>query len=153
VTDVPELARKSSVAWIRVEPNTFPVWHEWVDGTSDGADGGAICVVGSYEPDGSEQQVPALGDGDEAVVFLRAKTDRQLAAAVPVIASVIEPDSELWEPITSALKSGRLNAPDLSTMVDRWARECLVLRLVPTGEATLAGDLPDTRPRTAPRLS
>lgn len=148
--DVAELAKKSSVAWIRVEPNTFPVWHAWVDGTDEG---GAICVVGSYEPDGSEQQVPALGEGDEAVVFLRSKTDRQLAAAVPVIASVIEPGSELWEPITSALKSGRLNAPDMPTMVDRWARECLVLRLVPTGTATLASDLPDTRPRTAPRLS
>lgn len=144
------------MSWIRVESNTFPVWHEWVE-TDDNRAGedsaGAICVVGNYEPDGLEQQVPALGEGDEATVFLRSKSDRQLAAAVPVVAEVIEPDSELWEPITTALKSGRLNAPDLHTMVDRWARECLVLRLVPSADATPADELPNVHARTSPRLS
>ncbi len=152
--DVTDLAKKSSVAWIQVGSQTFPVWHEWVESTDDaGNAGGAICVVGSLEPGGSEQPLPPLGDSDTAVVLLRSKTDRQLAAAVPVVASIVEPGSELWEPVTAALKAGRLNAPDLPTMTDRWARECVVLRLVPSGAPVPGATLPDVHPRTSPRLS
>jgi hypothetical protein len=152
--DVADLAKKSSVAWVRVGARTFPVWLEWVESTDEtGATAGAICIVGSPEAGGSEQPLPPLGDGDSAVVLLRSKTDRQLAAAVPVVASVVQPGSDLWGPVTAALKAGRLNAPDLPEMVDRWARECLVLRLVPAGVPTPAAALPDVHPRTSPRLS
>jgi hypothetical protein len=152
--DVADLAKKSSVAWIRVGAQTFPVWHEWVESTDDaGKTVGAICVVGSPESDGSEQPLPPIGDGDAAVVLLRSKADRQLAAAVPVVASIVRPGSELWEPVTAALRAGRLNAPDLPTMTDRWARECVVLRLVPSGVPTPSAAVSDTRPRTSPRLS
>jgi hypothetical protein len=123
----------------------YPVWHEWVDD--------AVCIVGSPGPGGSEQPLPPLADGDTAVVLLRDKSDRQLAAAVPVVASVVEPGSELWDHVTSVLKSGRLNSPDMPNQVERWARECRVLRLVPQGAATPAADLPADRRRTAPRLS
>jgi hypothetical protein len=151
--DVAELAKKSSISWIRAGAKTYPVWHEWVETEADGVTEGAICVVGSAEDGGSEQPLPPLADGDTAIVLLRSKTDRQLAAAVSVVADVVEPGSELWEPVTAALKAGRLNAPDLHTMVDRWARECRVLRLVPSGSATVASDLSDVHPRTVPRLS
>lgn len=154
MTEVAELAKKSWVSWIRVDGETYPVWHEWVETTGEEGDPvGAICVVGSSEQDGSEQPLPRLGNGDAATVLLRDKSDRQLAASVPVLVSVIEPGSDLWEPVTAALKSGRLNAPDLPTMVERWARECRVLRLVPSGMATPAADVPRTHARTAPRLS
>ncbi|MFL6091038.1 MAG: hypothetical protein ACJ71Z_12960 [Aeromicrobium sp.] len=143
--DVAELAKKSSVSWIQAGPDTYPVWHEWVED--------AICVVGSLEAGGSEQSIPALEDGDTVVVLLRSKTDRQLAAAVSVVASVIQPGSERWEPVTSALKAGRLNAPDLPQVVERWARECRVIRLVPASAATPASELPEVHPRTSPRLS
>ena len=152
--DVAELAKKSSVSWIRADGETYPVWHEWVETTGEGGGAlGAICVVGSLEKDGSEQRLPPLGNGDAAIVLLRGKTDRQLAASVPVVTSVVDPGSDLWEPVTAALKSGRLNAPDLPVMVERWARECLVLRLVPAEVATPAAELPDIHPRTTPRLS
>lgn len=153
MTDVAELAKKSSVSWIRAGAETYPVWHEWVETEADGVTEGAICVVGSAERGQSEQQLPPLGTGDTAVVLLRSKTDGQLAAAVPTVVDVVEPGSDLWSPVTAALKAGRLNAPDLHTMVDRWARECRVLRLVPYGDATAAADLNDVHPRTAPRLS
>jgi len=143
--DVADLAKKSSVAWIRVGTQTFPVWHEWVDN--------ALCVVGCTDPGGSEQPLPPLTDGDTAVVLLRSKSDRQLAASVPAVVSVVEPGSDLWEPVTAALKAGRLNAPDLPTMVDRWARECQVLRLVPSGAPIPAEAVPDEHARTSPRLS
>jgi len=152
--DVADLAKKSSVAWIRVDGQTFPVWLEWVETTDEtGETVGAICVVGSPEAGGSEQPLPPLGDGDSAVVLLRSKSDRQLAAAVPVVASVVQPGSELWEPVTAALKAGRLNAPDLPTLTDRWARECRVLRLVPSGVPAPAAAAADAHLRTSPRLS
>jgi len=151
--DVAELAKKSAVSWIRAGTETYPVWHEWVETETDGVTEGAICVVGTADRGGSEQQLPPLTNRDKAVVLLRAKTDRQLAAAVPIVVDVVEPDSDLWDPVTAALKAGRLNAPDLHTMVDRWARECLVLRLVPSGTASAAADVDEVHPRTAPRLS
>jgi hypothetical protein len=151
--DVADLAKKSSVAWIRVGTKTYPVWHKWVETEVDGVAEGAICVVGSLQAGGSEQPLPPLEDGDTAVVLLRSKADRQLAAALPVVASVVQPGSELWEPVTAALKPGRLNAPDLPTMTERWAGECRVLRLVPSGAPTAAADVPDIHPRTSPRLS
>jgi hypothetical protein len=153
VTDVAELAKKSSVSWIRAGAETYPVWLEWVETEAEGVTEGAICVVGTVERGRSEQQLPPLTKGDTAVVLLRSKTDRQLAAAVPTVVDVVEPGSDLWDPVTAALKAGRLNAPDLHTMVDRWARECRVLRLVPYGAATAAADLNDVHLRTAPRLS
>jgi hypothetical protein len=152
--DIADLAKKSSVAWIRVGARTFPVWHEWVESADhEGAPVGAICIVGSPDAGGSEQPLPPLDDGDSAVVLLRSKTDRQLAAAVPVVASVVRPGSALWEPVTAALKTGRLNAPDMPTMIDRWARECRVLRLVPCGAPIPAVVSADPHLRTSPRLS
>lgn len=152
--DVADLAKKSSVAWIRAGARTYPVWHEWVESPDAAGDAvGAICIVGSPSPDGSEQPLPPLDDGDTAVVLLRSKSDRQLAASVPVVATVVPPGSDLWEPVTAALKAGRLNAPDMATMTERWARECRVLRLVPTGVPTPADGVPDAHPRTSPRLS
>lgn len=44
--------------------------------------------------------------------------------------------SEAWEAAVAELKGKRLNAPDGEAMTERWARECRVLRLEPTG-ATL----------------
>lgn len=151
--DVAGLAKKSSVSWILVGATTYPVWHEWVETEADGVTEGAVCVVGSAEAGGSEQPLPPLTDGDPAMVLMRSKTDRQLAAVVPTVVDVVQPGTDLWEPVTAALKAGRLNAPDLDTMVDRWARECRVFRLVPSGNPTPAADVLDVHPRTSPRLS
>lgn len=146
--DVPELARKSSVSWIRAGSETYPVWHEWVE--TD--DGGAICVVGSVTGEG-EQPIPDVVDGTMVTVLLRSKTDRALAASVSARVHIIGPGAVAWEPVTAALKAGRLNAPDLPTIVERWARDCRVLKLVPEGPVTPAAEVPDDHRRTLPRLS
>jgi len=146
--DVPELARKSSVSWIRAGSETYPVWHEWVE--TD--EGGAICVVGSVTG-GQEQPIPDVPDGTVVSVLLRSKTDRALAASVTARVHIVGPGALAWEPITSALKAGRLNAPDLPTLVERWTRDCRVLKLVPEGPPTPAPEVPTDQPRTLPRLS
>jgi hypothetical protein len=57
-------------------------------------------------------------------------------------ARVVEltPGSGKWEATVAELKGKRLNAPDGEAIPSRWARECRVLRLEPTG-ATIS--LPD----------
>jgi hypothetical protein len=141
---IADWAKKSSISWIRFDSGLFQVWHVWADD--------AICVVGST--DGVlEQPLPPVHDGERAVVSLRTKTDRALAAEVPVRIEILHPDSASWEPITAALKAARQNASDLSGVVDRWAAECTVLRLVPEGPVVAAADVIAERPRTLPRLS
>ena len=141
---IADWAKKSSVSWIRFDAGLFQVWHVWADD--------AICVVGST--DGvQEQPLPPVHDGERAVVTLRTKTDRALAAEVPVRIEILHPDSTSWEPITTALKAGRQNSPDHATMIDRWAAECYVLRLVPEGDVIDAAAVDAERPRTLPRLS
>jgi hypothetical protein len=141
---IADWAKKSSISWIRFQSGLFQVWHVWADD--------AVCVVGST--DGIlEQPLPPVHDGERAVVSLRTKSDRALAAEIPVRIEILHPDSTSWEPITSALKAARQNATDLSSLVERWAGECQVLRLVPEGDVVEAADVDPERPRTLPRLS
>lgn len=156
VIDVAELAKKSSVSWIQAHGRIWPIWHEWV--TNDDGDG-AVCVVGSVEgadrganDGGSEQPIPDVVDGETVTLLLRGKDDRALAASVEARAEIIGPGSQAWEPVTAALKAGRLNLEDSANAIDRWARECRVLRLIPMS-TTPAGELPDEVARTLPRLS
>jgi hypothetical protein len=147
VTDVAELAKKSSVCWIEAHGRSWPLWHEWVDDPN----GGAMCVVGSVGGN-REQPIPDVVDGETLTVLLRNKTDRALAARVTARVEIIGPGSAAWEPTTAALKAGRLNLDDSANAIDRWARECRVLRLVPLESIPVTGPAVD-RPRTLPRLS
>jgi hypothetical protein len=141
---IAEWAKKSSVSWIRFDAGTYPVWHVWADD--------AICVVGSIDGD-IEQPLPPVHDGERAVVSLRSKSDRALVAEVPVRVEILHRDSAAWESITSALKAGRQNSPDFATVVDRWAQDCIVIRLVTDGVIVEPSELDANRPRTLPRLS
>lgn len=141
--DVADLAKKSGIVWIQALDRTWPVWSEWI--------GEAICVVGSVRGEG-EQPIPDLPDGSIVTVLLRAKADRALAASVEARLEIIGPDAEAWDGTTAALKSGRLNLPDSDGAIERWARTCRVLRLVPL-DATPAEELPDAVERTLPQLS
>lgn len=152
MTDIADLAKKSSISWIQARGRTWPIWHEWVALDDAGHDsGGAICVVGSVGG-GSEQPIPDVVDGETVTVLLRGKADRALAASLRARVEIIGPGSQAWEPVTAALKAGRLNLAGSATAVDRWAQECRVLRLVPLA-ATPAADLSEETPRTLPRLS
>jgi hypothetical protein len=142
---VADLAKKSGLLWIRHDGRDFAVWHELVDS----GDGWAICVVG----DGGEQPLPDVGDGDAVTLLLRAKSNRQLVAAVDATVEVVGADDPRWDDITTALKGGRLNLPDMPTAIERWARESRVLRLVPHEPVTLADQLPHDRRPATPRLS
>ncbi|MFF8783837.1 hypothetical protein [Streptomyces sp. NPDC015125] len=133
---IEEATKKSGLIWVR--GNAGParaLWHLWHDG--------AAILVG----DGAgEQPLEGLGltDGGTATVTVRSKDKGGRLIAWQ--AAVVEPapESEAWQAAVDELKGKRLNAPDAGTLTERWARECRVLRLEPTGETVQRpGQMPE----------
>jgi hypothetical protein len=127
---VEEATKKSGLVWVN-GPGVPArgLWHVWYEG--------AACLVGDGP---GEQPLPGLTDGGSAEVTVRSKDKG--GRLVSWSAEVVElaPDSEAWQATVAELKGKRLNAPDGEAMPERWARECRVLRLVPTGSVA---PLPD----------
>ncbi|MFF0791133.1 hypothetical protein [Streptomyces spiralis] len=134
---VEEATKKSGLIWVK-GPGVpaRPLWHVWHEG--------AACLVGDGP---GEQPLPHLADGGAAEVTVRSKDKG--GRLVTWAAKVVElaPESEAWQAAVAELKGKRLNAPDGEAMTGRWARECRVVRLEPTG--TVA-PLPDGSLADAP---
>ncbi|MBC7632776.1 hypothetical protein [Aeromicrobium sp.] len=121
--------------------HTQPLWHEWV--------GDAVCLVTG----GTEQPLPGITDQHVVTLMLRSKSTRALVAEAEALVEVVAPGSEHWDSVTTALRTGRLNLGDKDHAVERWSRECIVIRLVPTGQVTVAGAIDSSIGHTAPLLS
>ncbi|MFD7567965.1 hypothetical protein [Streptomyces tendae] len=134
---VEEATKKSGLIWVK-GPGVpaRALWHVWHEG--------AACVVGDGP---GEQPLPELSDGGAAEVTVRSKDKG--GRLVSWTARVVElpSGSEAWQAAVGDLKGKRLNAPDGEAMTDRWARECRVLRLEPTGTTA---PLPDASLAEAP---
>ena len=77
-------------------------------------------------------------------------TERDLLTWVAA-ASVVHPTDELWEPVTAALVSARLNLDDLSTAAAEWSEHSVVTRLAPTDAVVESpGALSDASHRAEP---
>lgn len=112
-TLIAEATRRSGAVWVEGSL----VWHLWHDG--------AAYLVGG----GPEQPLP-VGPGDRARVVVRSKA-AQAGVVVSWSARVtrVEPGSEQWAEVVPLLAAERLNATP--GLVERWAAECVVLRLAP----------------------
>ncbi|MBZ6080098.1 hypothetical protein KVH15_03475 [Streptomyces olivaceus] len=134
---VEEATKKSGLIWAK-GPGVpaRPLWHVWHEG--------AACVVGDGP---GEQPLPALADGGTAEVTVRSKDKGGRLVCWSARVVELAPGSEAWQEAVAALKGKRLNAPDGEPMTDRWARECRVLRLEPTGSTA---PLPDGALAEAP---
>ncbi|MDI3416976.1 hypothetical protein [Streptomyces luteolus] len=126
---VEEATKKSALIWVRGSGPVRALWHVWHEG--------AAHLVGDGP---GEQPLPDLADGATAEVTVRSKDKG--GRLVVWTARVVElaPRSTEWEAAVAELKGKRLNAPDSEEMVERWARECRVLRLEPTGVDTVQPD-------------
>ncbi|MDL5203651.1 hypothetical protein [Streptomyces sp. ALI-76-A] len=127
---VEEATKKSGLIWVRGPGGPArALWHVWHEG--------AACLVGDGP---GEQPLPGLAEGTEAEVTVRSKDKG--GRLVSWTAKVVEPapGSPAWDAAVAELKGKRLNAPDGEAMTERWARECRVLRLEPTG---VRAPLPD----------
>ncbi|GAA3513893.1 hypothetical protein GCM10022234_05850 [Aeromicrobium panaciterrae] len=138
---IADLAKKSGLVWVTYARHTHAVWHEWV--------GDAVCVVAG----GTEQPLPDIEKHQTVTLSLRSKATRALVAEAEARVEVVTPGSEHWDVVTETLKGGRLNITDGDHAIERWARESVVVRLVPTGTVTLAADVSSSLPRTSPHLS
>ena len=138
---VADLTKKSGLVWVAYDGSTFAVWHEWV--------GDAVCIVSG----GLEQQLPGISHQTSVTLLLRSKSTRALAAQIEAQVEVIGPDSEHWEAVTTALRAGRLNLHDSATAIERWARESVVVRLVPQGAALVPDAMVTELAHTTPRLA
>lgn len=141
---IEEAAKKSGLLWVRAagQQHSRALWHAWCDG--------AVVVVG----DGAEQPLHGLVDGSTAAVTVRSKDKWGRLTGWTARVRELEPYDEPWQGAVAELKGKRLNAPDTDTIGDRWARECLVLRLEPTGPpAERPSAMPDDSHAAAPMPS
>ncbi len=120
---IEEATKKSGLIWV-AGPGVpaRALWHVWHEG--------AACVIGDGP---GEQPLPGLSDGGPAEVTVRSKDKGGRLVSWSATVAELPPGSEAWEAAVAELKGKRLNAPDAETMPERWARECRVLRLEPTG--------------------
>lgn len=120
---VEEATKKSGLVWVQgPDGPARALWHVWHEG--------AACLVGDGP---GEQPLPGLADGAEARVTVRSKDKGGRLVSWTARITQLEPGSEAWDAAVAELKGKRLNAPDGEAMTERWARECRVLRLEPTG--------------------
>ncbi|MGH1562068.1 hypothetical protein [Mumia sp. DW29H23] len=135
---VAEVAKKSGLLWIVYDGAWHPVWHVWHED--------AVCVVAG----GDEQPLPGIKDAREVVLDLRAKSTRAQVARVRATVEVVGPDHADWADVTAVLVADRLNLFEADEAVERWARECVVVRLHPTDLLASPGHLGDSAQREQP---
>jgi hypothetical protein len=130
---IEEASKKSGLIWVRPSGHGHhaqPVWHVWQDGA-------AWVLTG-----GIEQPLPDLGE--RAFVTVRSKDKG--ARLVTWVADVrrVDPAAPEWAAVEPTLLAKRLNLPDGDEAPKRWARECTLWQLTPTGDVTESPDAPST---------
>lgn len=138
---VAELMKKSGLCWLRFpgSDREHAAWHIWHEGA-------AYLVSG-----GSEQAVPGLDSAEAATVVVRTKDSRQRLVAWVARVSQMVPDDADWDEAVAALVAARLNLTDAEDAAKRWAIECAVSRLTPTGVVEEGpGTMPDGDLAAAP---
>jgi hypothetical protein len=133
---IAEATKKSGLVWIARDNGTgghaIPVWHHWHDGA-------AYVLAG-----GSEQPARGLANVDRVAVTVPSKTSRGRLLTWRATVTRVPPGGEEWDQIIPELFLKRLNVPDGDKAPERWARECTLFRLDPTGELLESpDDMPD----------
>ncbi|MDQ1709475.1 MAG: hypothetical protein QOG49_860 [Frankiaceae bacterium] len=139
---IDEATKKSDLVWLAVAglpgQSHRPVWHLWHNGA-------AYLVY-----NGSEQLVPGLDVADSAVVTVRSKDKGGRLVSWRAAVDDVAPGTALWEDVVPLLVGKRLNSKDGDGAAARWARECKVARLSPTGELVDDPAAPSTSSQSAP---
>lgn len=138
-----EATKKSGLLWVRPmgdrgADRPWPVWHLWHEGS-------AYVLIG-----GLEQEVPGLAEAAGAAVTVRSKDNGGRLVVWTADVSVVAPGTPTWVALTPLLQAKRLNSPDGEEAPRRWARECTLLRLTPTGELLERPDFPATGSQAHP---
>ena len=115
--------KKTGICWVRWagETRDHPVWHTWHDGT-------AYVVAGD-----GEQPLPGAETAESAMVTARTKDSRARLILWEATVTRLQPWSPEWDEAVSLLQAERLNLVDPGQVAQRWAADCIILRLTPTG--------------------
>ena len=128
---IAELGKKTGVCWLRYDsgepgggtsPRARAAWHVWYDD--------ALHLVAG----GDEQPLPGIAKAERVEVVMRSKENGGRLVSWVGRVSVVRPDDEAWDDVTTALVADRLNLEDLTTAKDAWARRSVVVRIDPTGD-------------------
>jgi hypothetical protein len=136
-----EATKKTGLIWVSVDgtdEGPRPAWHVWHEGS-------AYVLAG-----GLEQEVPGLAETNWATVTVRSKDKGNRLVVWEAEVHQVEPESEEWSAVLPLLQAHRLNLPDGEDAPARWARECTLSRLVPTGRLLETPAEPTTGSHAAP---
>jgi hypothetical protein len=140
---VDESARRAGLIWVRRQGSDAParpLWHAWVDGK-------AYLLTGGIEqpmPEGLDD------DGARAEVTVASKDKRSRLIVWVGDVSTVSSGGDQWEAVVPALQAKRLNSPDGEAAPTRWARDCRVLQITPTGEVLETPDAPSMASHATP---
>jgi hypothetical protein len=138
---VDEVMKKVAVAWLTVDDRpAYGVWCLAVEG--------ALYVVSGT----GEQPAPGLATASLAAVTARGDHGGRIVTW-PVTVTRVLPKTDEWDTVTPLLAAKRLNSPkNAEATIARWATECAVSRLAPSGDPVEVGDtLPADSGATTPR--
>lgn len=126
---IDEAMRKAPIAWLTVgDGPAYGVWCLGVDG--------ALYVVSGP----GEQPAPGLAEAAEALVSVRGDHGGRIATWPAAVARVW-PGTDEWDTVAPQLAAKRLNASgSAEALLERWAAECAVFRLVPAAEPLAMSD-------------
>ena len=119
---IDEATKKSGLVWVSTSAASSPVWLLWHEGS-------AYVLSGP-----GEQPCDGLAEGGPATVTVRSKDKGSRLVSWVADVSRVAPDTQAWAELVPLLQAKRLNLVDGETAAQRWARDCLVHRLTPTGE-------------------
>ena len=141
-TLIEDAVKKSGLVWIKAASTaraSQPVWHVWHEGALYVLTGG----IEQPAPGGLDGLAPDDGAA-RALVTVRGKDTNGRLATFETTVTRITVDSEEWSVVVPALQAKRLNLPDGAAAPERWARECTLWQLRPTGTVTETVDEPST---------
>jgi hypothetical protein len=137
MTDMPplvvEATKKAGLVWLGVpgQPRAVPAWFVWTDGGQGTA---AYVVTGP-----GEQPAPGLAGAAQCAVTVASSDKHNRIVTWTAAVHRLDPAGEEWAAVVPGMLTKRLNLAGADDAADRWARECAVLRLAPTGEVTESG--------------
>lgn len=137
MTEVPplvvEATKKAGLVWILVpgQPRAMATWFVW----ADGGHGDAVYVVAGP----GEQPVPGLPEAVECEVSVPSADKHGRIVTWTATVRPVEPGGEEWDAVVPGMLTKRLNLAGSEGAAERWARDCVLLRLAPTGHLPEAG--------------
>jgi len=122
---IPATMKKSGLVWLEIGTySPVAVWHVWHNDVC------YVLHVGT-ESNGTEQAVPGLAEATQCHVITRSATTHARTARWRGTVHSVSPDSAEWDELLPLLIANRLNLRSAGNAPQRWARKCVLSRIVP----------------------